>query len=82
MTKIWAEAFWKEKPNSPESLEAHKKPTLIGLRYASVILLAAVTLWISFNPDSLMQLAQVAAKTIINPSNYIEAVIPSAKAGI
>jgi multicomponent Na+:H+ antiporter subunit D len=72
MTKIWAEAFWKEA--QPQELRSSGSLEKSWSCYGAVFILALLTLWISFNPDSLMEWASLGAETLINPESYIKAV--------
>lgn len=78
MTKIWAEAFWKEPPEPGETGE----PTMISESRASrflVILpiasLALATLLIGLAAEPLYLLASRAAEQLMNPVEYIDAVL-------
>lgn len=76
MTKIWSEAFWKDQPSSPTQLI---KPLsrFIWVQYLAIVLLASLTLFISFNPDPLMRWSQIGAEGLVNTQAYIEAVLPT-----
>ncbi|HET7393112.1 MAG TPA: Na+/H+ antiporter subunit D [Candidatus Binatia bacterium] len=78
MTKIWAEAFWKGPPEPGETGE----PTMISESRASrflVILpiasLALATLLIGLAAEPLYLLASRAAEQLMNPVEYIDAVL-------
>lgn len=76
MTKIWNEAFWKNRPDNA------LPPLEVGLfsrgnlyMTIPVIMLAAITLVIGFWPEPFFRLAEQASIELMNPSNYIEAVL-------
>ena len=79
MTKIWAEAFWKEpsesgdagEPASPIS-ESTASRLLVVLPIAS---LAVATLVIGLAAEPLYLLASRAAEQLMNPAEYIQAVL-------
>lgn len=73
MTKIWAEGFWKADPR-PEEAErgGGQVPWPMWFAMGSM---AAVTLFISFNPEWLLGVAERAATELMNPQHYIEAVL-------
>jgi multicomponent Na+:H+ antiporter subunit D len=61
MMKIWMEAFWKPHPAADWQLPAH---TRLAPAWAATVGLAAVTLFISLNPQPLVAYAQAAARTL------------------
>jgi multicomponent Na+:H+ antiporter subunit D len=77
MTKIWAEAFWKDDPAGrtpvyPEGI-LPRWP-----RYAAVIFLAALTIFIGLVPQPFIDLAETAASQLLDPTAYITAVLGQA----
>lgn len=70
MTKIWKEAFWKA---APEALPAAGPWPRLPL--AACILLAAVTVGISLHPQPLIEMAELAAQTLVTPQIYVDAVV-------
>lgn len=79
MTKIWAEAFWKA---PPDGVELREVDTLgrIELRtrlylLIPVILLALVTVMIGLFTEPLIVLSSRAAEQLMNPEEYIQAVL-------
>ncbi len=77
MTKIWNEAFWK---NHPGKIPQDKiEPGLFSKRniYMTlpVIFLAVITLTIGFNPQPMFLLAEQAARELLTPELYIQAVL-------
>ncbi|MGC9423146.1 MAG: Na+/H+ antiporter subunit D [Vibrio sp.] len=74
MVKIWAEAFWKPLPVAAET----KPPLSDGERfclYLPIILMAGVTVTIGICAEWFVQLASLAAEQIMNPQEYIDAVL-------
>ena len=73
MTKIWAEAFWKDHPDGVvPSLTALENRTAQLLPIAG---LAALTIFIGLNPEPFVQFAEAAAAQLLDPSQYIETVL-------
>ena len=73
MTKIWAEAFWK---NHPDGVE----PRLSALenKWAQLLPiggLAALTIFIGMNPEPFVQFAERSAAQLMDPTAYIAAVL-------
>jgi len=75
MTKIWAEVFWKPDPY-PDPDEDHTPPSK---RWPYMIIpiaaLALITLLIGLYPEPLFTLATATAEQLLNPSEYINAVL-------
>jgi multicomponent Na+:H+ antiporter subunit D len=77
MTKIWAEAFWKAPPDGLETAE----PPRAESRAARLFLLlpmaslALATILIGIGAGPLYTLAYRAAEQLMNPAEYIEAVL-------
>jgi len=69
MTKIWAEAFWKESPAPPS---AERTPRLMLWPVAA---LAACTLVIGLLAEPLVAISLRAADGLMDPRRYIEAVL-------
>lgn len=63
MTKIWAEAFWKDRPATAAPI----RPILPG-HVIPMVLLAASTLIISVYPSWLFELAEIAASQLFIPT--------------
>lgn len=75
MTKIWAEAFWKK---SPEAVTASEPGPVVGrLAYmvAPVALLALLTILIGLFGAPLFAYSERAAAQLLNPGEYIAAVL-------
>lgn len=74
MTKIWAEVFWKPKPDAGINAE----PLLLRDRLLSlipIVLLAVMTLLIGLLAEPLVNLAMRAADQLLNPAEYIWVVL-------
>lgn len=69
MTKIWAEAFWKE---NPSGAQVHPVPITTWI---VVITMALGTLSLSLSPEWLLKLSMEAAQDLLSPNQYIEAVL-------
>lgn len=65
MTKIWAEAFWKNRPLDGPQRPA--RPISAG-HVVPMVLLAAGTVALSIYPTYLFELAQIAATHLLNPA--------------
>ena len=72
MTKIWAEAFWKDRPDQDTAFSplANRRALL-----APTIILAALTLLLGLGAEPVLTLAREAATQLLDPSGYIEAVL-------
>ena len=77
MTKIWNEAFWKK--STVDEKERPVDVPLVGLwlMVAPAVVLAGLTLTIGFAAEPLFELASSAADQLLDPSQYIEAVLTS-----
>jgi multicomponent Na+:H+ antiporter subunit D len=73
MVKIWNEAFWKP---APEGIAPARLPwaRLVCLTLP-VLALAAGTVWIGLDPEPLFALADRAAGQLLDPHEYVEAVL-------
>jgi multicomponent Na+:H+ antiporter subunit D len=79
MTKIWAEAFWKEPPAEASAPVA--QPLSWGDRVsllAPVVTLALLTLAMGLAVEPVVMLAERAADQLLNPAEYVTAVLGSA----
>jgi multicomponent Na+:H+ antiporter subunit D len=72
MTKIWAEAFWKEAPDPAE--RAVPPATWRGM-VLPIASLAAVTVLIGAMAEPLFVLSMRAAEQLLNPAEYIRVVL-------
>jgi multicomponent Na+:H+ antiporter subunit D len=77
MTKIWAEAFWKKAPDTPSERPLRIIPAwqLIAGGYAPMVLLLLITLLMGFYAEPFFQLALKTAHQLIQPAEYINAVL-------
>jgi multicomponent Na+:H+ antiporter subunit D len=79
MTKVWAEAFWKEKPEPTDRKSApviQQLPVAVSFLYhLPIVILASLTFAIGLFPEPLVALAQQAAAQLLNPVEYVEAVL-------
>ena len=78
MTKIWAEAFWKPHPGgiSPSlSLLGRVERMMLIL---PVAFLAGMTVAIGFYPEPFVTFAERAAGQLLNPADYVRAVLGAA----
>ena len=72
MTKVWNEAFWKEKKNQPQGT-AHK-PVSAWLWMPTAVLVL-LSLLAGLLAEPLLQLADQAAAQLMDPAVYIQAVL-------
>jgi multicomponent Na+:H+ antiporter subunit D len=84
MTKIWTEAFWKEKPETGDRESApavQQLPLAVSFLYhLPIVILASLTLAIGLSAEPIVALAQQAATQLLNPVEYVEAVLRFSKA--
>jgi len=75
MTKIWAEAFWKDRPDPdrPFAPLRHRRELVVP-----VIALAALSVILGIGAEPMLALARDAAAQLLNPAGYIEAVLRGA----
>ncbi len=74
MTKIWAEAFWKDPPKDNETAP-QLKPKLPACMLAPCIALAILTAGIGLLSNPLFELADAASQQLLNPDAYIAEVL-------
>ena len=75
MTKIWAEAFWTPHPDGVEpKLEKLDRATLWPL-LLPIAGLAIMTCIIGLFPEPFVQFAERAAGQLLDPTEYVEAVL-------
>ncbi|MDR9825557.1 Na+/H+ antiporter subunit D [Vibrio sp. FNV 38] len=74
MIKIWAEAFWKKLPEDAETLPPLADSERFCL-YLPIILMAAITVTIGINAEWFVNLASMTADQILDPQQYIQAVL-------
>jgi len=80
MAKIWNEAFWKNQPaNVSKADPAHSNSATAMPRpvfaVAACAIAAGLTLILSFSPERMMQFASRTAQQLVDPAQYIEAVL-------
>lgn len=61
MTKIWTEAFWKDRPENAEPVRPLRAAHILPM-----VILAAGTIYLSICPSGLLSLANIAAEQILN----------------
>ena len=74
MTKIWAEAFWKEAPEGCP-VEQNVKTRLPFSLVAPCVLLAVITVTIGLWSGPLFAVAEAASTQLLNPDAYINEVL-------
>jgi len=88
MTKIWAEAFWKDDPRAESERDAaveaanssefgFRRRTRLALMAAPAVALACLTLAIGFGAGPAFELSERAASQLLDTDAYIEAVLPA-----
>jgi multicomponent Na+:H+ antiporter subunit D len=79
MTKIWAEAFWKEKPTGAEGEEIFiaSAPSALSwfLFFLPPIMLATLTVTMGVAAEPFLVVALRAAEQLLHPAEYIRAVL-------
>lgn len=81
MIKIWNEAFWKPDPNKSISekskIKLFQKSNLYMI--CAIVFLSLLSLFLGFYPSTFYSIAEQAAYELMNPSNYINAVLGGVK---
>lgn len=75
MTKIWAEAFWKNKEQTEAKTDPYSGVKLPLSMTAPCIALATMTVAIGLFSNPLFVLARTASEQLLDPSAYIETVL-------
>ena len=79
MTKIWAEAFWKDAPEADSKVpKSEAEPSSGCLNFSLVapcVALAVMTLVIGFWSTPLFDLAKRSSQQLLDPDAYIAAVL-------
>ncbi|MEQ8316116.1 MAG: proton-conducting transporter membrane subunit [Phycisphaerales bacterium] len=78
MTKIWAEAFWKEPPESmpePPRVSGKSDRVRIGLMAAPIIVLATATIALGVLIEPLYRVAERAGEQLLDTEGYQRAVL-------
>lgn len=73
MVKIWAEVFWKTQPEGVETDDVTSGPMI--WMWIPVIMLALMTVAIGLYGEPIYQMAAMSAEQLLDPSQYIEAVL-------
>ena len=82
MTKIWSEAFWKPAPPRSADPTVNSVPLALGWMLAPSIALAMVTVAIGFYAEPVFALANSTAEQLLDPSQYIQAVLGRSVANV
>ena len=79
MTKIWAEAFWKARPDGKRSssLAALARPARLT-QLGPLVLLAAFMVLLGLAAEPVMVLSMRAAEQLLDPSTYVQTVLGAA----
>ncbi len=78
MTKIWGEAFWKESAATSPVASPDSRLAMPPAMVAPCLIFAAMTVLIGINAEPLVEMATAAAAQLLDPSQYIDAVLPGA----
>jgi len=76
MTKIWNEAFWRKTPASEQATLARSIPSTM---IVPCVVLAGMTIFIGINAEPLFEIAQASASQLLDPNEYINAVLTESK---
>jgi len=79
MTKIWAEAFWKAKPEIDEPVPAPAGP--LAYMVGPIAVMALATVLIGLFGEPLFSFSERAAAQLLNPQEYISAVLGAGEGG-
>jgi multicomponent Na+:H+ antiporter subunit D len=79
MTKIWGEAFWKDRPEQAGPAPALASLSGLRLMIGPIVLMAAVTLWLGLWGEPAFALAVRAAEQLLDASIYVEAVMAAGR---
>jgi multicomponent Na+:H+ antiporter subunit D len=75
MTKIWGEAFWKDQPEGVDAGPIANPVGHLAYMVAPIAVLAVSTVLIGFFGEPLFNFAERAAAQLLNPNEYISAVL-------
>lgn len=78
MTKIWAEAFWKDEPAAAASVVVPQPVGRLCWMVMPIAVLAVCTVLIGIFGEPLFAFSERAAEQLLNPQAYISAVMPQA----
>ena len=76
MTKIWAEAFWKAQPEGVTLPDTSKPVGPLIFMIVPVATLALMSILLGVFGEPVFAFAERAADQLLNPSEYIQAVLP------
>jgi multicomponent Na+:H+ antiporter subunit D len=76
MTKIWAEAFWKAQPEEQAPVPT-KHPGPLAFMVGPIAVMALATVLIGLFGEPLFEFSDRAAEQLMNPQEYISAVLTS-----
>lgn len=79
MIKIWNEAFWKDSPVDNKSNTVPGTFMQNVFLFFPIVLLALITVTIGLNVEPFFDIAQKAADQLLNPQEYIKAVLGNIK---
>lgn len=81
MTKIWAEAFWKEAPGEHESRRPKPRlsPMVSALFFGPIAAMALVLVIVGLGAESVLALALRAGEQLMDPNEYIQTVLGARK---
>ena len=85
LIRIWSEAFWKPKPLSTEDAAADTTDSKAGpsvtppnwYAWTPVLGLSIIMLLIGFLPSKIIEMSDTAAQSLMNPSAYLDTVLPN-----
>ncbi|MCH2156397.1 MAG: Na+/H+ antiporter subunit D [Opitutales bacterium] len=75
MTKIWAEAFWKDQPEEHPEESAGLSRVAMAWMVAPVVIMSVCTVLIGFFGEPMLAFSERAAEQLLNPEAYINAVL-------
>lgn len=76
MTKIWAEAFWKNIPEGAQERERDPEVGSLAWMVAPIAVLSITTVVIGLFGQPMFEFSERAAEQLLNPERYIQAVFP------
>jgi multicomponent Na+:H+ antiporter subunit D len=80
MTKIWAEAFWKDPPDVQKAREPRRlSSSTASLLFGPIAVMALILVAIGLGAVSLFAMAMRAGEQLMNPNEYIEVVLGARK---
>lgn len=79
MTKIWAEAFWKAQPEDGVDPAVRLSSGPLAWMVIPIAIMALATVWIGLLGEPLFEFSERAAAQLLNPQDYIAAVLGDGK---